>query len=75
MYRDVLKVEFPPVWTSVTRAVAIRHDLVHRNGKTKDGKIHRLDADQFHELMVIVESFVNALQASLDKETPPNAKS
>ena len=40
MYRDVLGVNFPEDISHLHRAVAIRHDLVHRNGRTKSGSIH-----------------------------------
>ncbi len=37
MYRDTLGVDFGRAITSVARAIPIRHDIVHRNGKKKDG--------------------------------------
>lgn len=36
MYQDTFSVNFPSI-TEIYKYVLVRHDLVHRNGKTKDG--------------------------------------
>ena len=71
MYRDVLNVEFPDS-TPVFRAIKIRHDLVHRNGKSKEGE--RIPIDKGHVLAVArqAEQFVQAIDADLRLRNPPS---
>lgn len=38
LFRDVLSVDFPSDTGELKEAVIMRHDFVHRNGKTKDGE-------------------------------------
>jgi hypothetical protein len=42
MFRDTLSVDFPNDTTELSAGILVRHDLVHRNGKTKDGVDHNL---------------------------------
>ncbi|PFE28523.1 hypothetical protein CN279_04730 [Bacillus anthracis] len=37
MYSSVLEIKFPDDLESVSKAVMMRHDIIHRNGKQKDG--------------------------------------
>ncbi len=69
MYRDVLNVNFPDC-TPVFRAIKIRHDLVHRNGKTKDGD--RIPIDKGHVLALVrqVEQFVQEIDVALSLLEP-----
>ena len=46
MYKSVLEVDFPEDISDLHKAVAIRHDIVHRNGRTKSGRIHSFDKNQ-----------------------------
>lgn len=70
MYREVLSVYFPADSSPIHRAIVVRHDLVHRNGRTKDGKSHRLSLEQVQELILHLEQFVDTLQAQLDAPKP-----
>lgn len=38
LYKQVLDVDFPDNLAAIARLVDTRHDLVHRNGKTKEGQ-------------------------------------
>lgn len=38
MYKDALDIQFPKDIGELQRAILTRHDIVHRNGKTKDGE-------------------------------------
>jgi len=58
MYSDTLGIEFPDL-SVIYRAVLKRHDFVHRNGKTKDGKKHELNSDDIVNLSKSTEDFVN----------------
>lgn len=65
MYRTVLGVEFPADMDSIFRAVIVRHDLVHRNGKTKDGVLHRLKQTDLTALFSSVEKFVSTIDEQI----------
>jgi hypothetical protein len=40
----------------VELAVSIRHDLVHRNGRTKEGQLRRISPDDLYEVASGVQS-------------------
>lgn len=58
MYRDTLEVEFPQDMGSLYRAVLIRHDIVHRNGKSKGGQEILVTPRKVSDLVRAVETFV-----------------
>lgn len=64
MYRGVLNVNFPEA-PPIFRAVEIRHDLVHRNGKTKDGEAIPIDKGHVLSLADEVEKFVEQIDGQL----------
>jgi len=64
MYKDALNIEFPPIGDSV-KAVSVRHDLVHRNGKTKDGKQVEITQKVVFELLATIEEFVEKIDNQL----------
>ncbi|EMA8656755.1 HEPN/Toprim-associated domain-containing protein [Cronobacter sakazakii] len=52
MYRDVLLIEFPKAFVpALHRAVAKRHDIVHRNGKTPGGQPVQIISQDVIELL------------------------
>jgi hypothetical protein len=57
IYHSVLNIDFPKNMTLFYRAVAKRHDIVHRNGKTKSGKDVLVTYDELIELMDEVHTF------------------
>jgi len=58
MFRDTLGVQFPTDMKELYRAIVIRHDLVHRNGKTKEGVEYVLSQKDIEDLIISVESFL-----------------
>lgn len=70
MYHDTLDIEFPEDMGPLFRAVLLRHDIVHRNGKTKDGKEIIVTAAGVSDLIREVEGFIQSLdkQVALAKE-------
>lgn len=56
MYEQTLAVKFPETMDALFRAIRIRHDIVHRNGKTKEG-----------EEIVIATADVTALVSEIEK--------
>lgn len=69
MFRDVLGVDFPADMKELFKAIVIRHDLVHRNGKTTDGKEHLLDIDAIKALIAMAEQFVTYVESQPSQPT------
>lgn len=65
MYIDTFRIEFPPI-KDVYRFVLKRHNLVHRNGKTKDGEVVETDEKAIAELIEKVKIFIYAIAVKLD---------
>ena len=57
MYQDTFNIKFPQI-KDVFPFVIMRHDLVHRNGRTKDGKNVNTDDETINELISIVDKFI-----------------
>jgi uncharacterized protein (TIGR02646 family) len=66
MYTDTLGIEFPDL-SIIYKAVLKRHDFVHRNGKTKDGKKHELTNKDIEDLSKSTEDFVNNINGQIKK--------
>jgi hypothetical protein len=58
MYQAVLGISFPAGLGDILDAVATRHDIVHRNGLTKEGKAISLSTSDVENLLVRVERLV-----------------
>ena len=66
MYRDTFNINFPN-FSEIYQAVLIRHDLVHRNGFTKDGDQVVIKKEDINQLINNVKSFVRKLVTELEK--------
>ncbi len=64
LYKDVLSINFPSL-SAIYKAVNIRHDIVHRNGKTKDGTEINIDDSDIEKLINDVETFVKHINKHL----------
>lgn len=62
MFMDTLCLEFPAQMGALFKAILVRHDIVHRNGRTKDGHQHVFDERNIIELMTIAEAFVMGIE-------------
>ena len=69
MFRDSLGVEFPEA-DELFKAVLVRHDLVHRNGKKKDGGEHAIGRENVQKLISATERFVNGIEAAWEGVRP-----
>ncbi|MET7028312.1 hypothetical protein [Sediminicola luteus] len=65
MYHDTLKVQFPNM-EKIIKNIKTRHDIVHRNGKTKGGEYIKLDKEDVEkhiketiEFVVFIEKQIN----------------
>ncbi|MFA5778794.1 MAG: HEPN domain-containing protein [Elusimicrobiota bacterium] len=61
MYHSVLHIDFPEDMNLIYKGIAIRHDIVHRNGKTKSGKNVTVTRDELIKLMDKVNSFAETI--------------
>lgn len=66
MYRDTFNISFPD-FSEIYKAVLKRHDLVHRNGFTKEGKIVEVNKGVINELINNVKNFIRKLVTELEK--------
>lgn len=76
MFKDTLGISFPDDTGDLFKAVLIRHDLVHRNGKKKEGGEHDLSQKAVRDLIEQAKTFVEHLdkqwsQKSESKKTKP----
>jgi hypothetical protein len=71
LYSHTLKVEFPQDLKMLFSAVVLRHDIVHRNGKTKDGKDLLIISSDVIELIKTVTAFVLHVDEQLPKVRKP----
>jgi hypothetical protein len=67
MYASTFKIEFPCI-TEVYKYVMMRHDLVHRNGRTKEGQIVETNEEAIQDLINCVLTFVTKVAQELELE-------
>ncbi|PTQ92127.1 hypothetical protein C8P68_1142 [Mucilaginibacter yixingensis] len=66
MYIATFGIEFPDLQRPLA-LVRTRHDLVHRNGKTKEGVVVQLDEIIVNQAIKEIESFIYAIEFELSK--------
>jgi hypothetical protein len=70
LYKSVLCVDFPKDLTRIFKAIDIRHDIVHRNGRTKSGEEQNLTADMVIELISRIRTFVENIDFQVKNVYP-----
>jgi|25_taG_2_1085351.scaffolds.fasta_scaffold17075_1 hypothetical protein len=65
MYEDTFQINFPSI-KEVYKYVFQRHDLVHRNGRTKEGKVVETNERAISDLTIKVKQLVKGLVEELD---------
>jgi len=65
MYKATLDIEFPENLSTIIRAVLIRHDIVHRNGRTKEGLQIPITKADISNLINSVKEFVQCIDLEL----------
>ena len=66
-YKETLGIDFPEDIRAILRAVKDRHDMVHRNGKTKEGGEIIVTKNVILELISSVKAFVQTIDTKLAK--------
>lgn len=60
IYRDALGIDLGDV-SELYKAVLIRHDLVHRNGKNHEGEEHTITEEMVRELQTMVRALMDSV--------------
>lgn len=68
MFKSTLDIDFPNDIGVLSKAVFVRHDLVHRNGKTKDGGDHDITSGAVNDLIKNSLQFVSAIDEQLAED-------
>jgi hypothetical protein len=68
MYEATFLIDFPAI-SEPSKAVSKRHDLVHRNGKTKNGDLLTLGNDDISNVIGNIKKFVDELAEKLEMKT------
>jgi hypothetical protein len=72
MFADTLGIKFPNEMDGLIKAVLTRHDLVHRNGRKKEGGEHSITLDQVDELLKEAETLVSDIEKQWQQLDPDN---
>lgn len=70
LYKSVLFVDFPKDSSSIFNAINIRHDIVHRNGRTKGGETHNISPDMVSELISCIRTFADNVDVQVKNVYP-----
>ena len=75
IYENTFGIKFPTNTTKITQAIKVRHDIVHRNGKTKDGESHEINEKKVKDLIKEAKKFVYHIdEAMTSKILNPTTK-
>lgn len=66
MYEQVLGTKLDIDISKIIKVTKLRHDIVHRNGKTIDGNKISLKAEDFTQAIDDIKEFSNILQAAIN---------
>jgi hypothetical protein len=70
MYTAALDIEFGD-FSELGRAVAVRHDIVHRNGKTTEGVKIAIGRDEVRKVVAQVRKLVADVEKQFNEKFPP----
>jgi hypothetical protein len=73
MYRATLGIALGESIQDVARAISIRHDIIHRNGKTRDGEVVAIGRAEVDAVVASVQKLVEAVEEQFNAKfpTPP----
>jgi hypothetical protein len=70
LYRETLGITFPEAVAALDPAIAIRHDIIHRNGKTKEGIAHKLTAQTVEDVITAAGVLVETVEREYNAKFP-----
>jgi len=73
MYKRAFNIKFPEISETLKKGISERHDIVHRNGKTKDGNEGTWDLTKILALQEAVVSFARDIDQQA-KQLPSTEK-
>ncbi len=62
IYENTFSIKFPENIKTINKAINIRHDIIHRNGKTPDGKSHEINETTVKDLIGESKNFVACIE-------------
>lgn len=68
MFHDTLRVLFPEDSGDIEGAIRVRHDIVHRGGKKKDGSYHQITKDDIDKTARAAEELVWFIERQMNPE-------
>ncbi|MGV3611701.1 MAG: hypothetical protein ACO1N0_12165 [Fluviicola sp.] len=71
MYRSTLKISFPFIG-DLMKIIIVRHHMVHRNGRTKEGEKIDISKSVVYNAIEKVEVLVNEIELEINKLNPFN---
>ena len=66
IYEQVLGVELQLDISKASKITSLRHDIVHRNGYTKDREPIKLNAQDFFQAIEDIKKFSSSLQKQIN---------
>lgn len=67
IYRDALGIDLGDV-TELYKAVLVRHDLVHRNGKNHEGDDHTITEEMVRDLQIKVKALMESVNNQIEEK-------
>jgi hypothetical protein len=67
IYKDTFDIVFPD-YSEIAKLVSTRHDLIHRNGKDKDGNIIIIKNKNISEAIDYVKQFIDSIEEQMDEK-------
>lgn len=64
MYKDILDIDIGDI-SDLCKCISIRHDIVHRNGKTKDGREIVIHKDDIETVAKTVSGMIKSIEHQL----------
>jgi len=61
IYKDTLDIQFPSI-KEVMKLINIRHDLIHRNGKNKDGNVIEISKEKLIDTISTIKKFISDIE-------------
>lgn len=68
IYKEVLNIDLGDI-REIMKAVQIRHDIVHRSGKDKDGNMHIISKEDIVQLVENVSSLISLVEGELKPDS------
>jgi hypothetical protein len=72
MYKCTLDIDFPDDMETIRKAVMLRHDIVHRNGKTKIGEFVAVNNEDIVRNISVIKDFITYIDKQLQEKVKHN---